>query len=100
MQEKTLSVESAYAAVRREATRLQILKPTTSSEGNTSLGEVEIGLTGTGTGMKSPKNCQTTSITTRQGRQKPPPLYSLRNEETNQGELLQNRRLSRMVGRF
>jgi len=36
----------------------------------------------------------------RQGRQKPPPLYSLRNEETYQGDLLQNRGLSRMVGRF
>jgi len=35
MQEKTPSVESAYAVVRREATGLQILKPTTSSEGNT-----------------------------------------------------------------
>jgi len=45
MQEKTPSVESAYAAVRREAARLQILKPTTSSEGNTSLGEVGIDLT-------------------------------------------------------
>ena len=38
-------VESAYAAVRREAVRFQILKPTTSSEGNISLGEVGIGLT-------------------------------------------------------
>ena len=45
MQEKTPSVEFAYAAVRREAVRLQILKPTTSSEGNTSLGEVGIDLT-------------------------------------------------------
>jgi len=45
MQEKTTSVEFAYAAVQREATRLQILNPTTSSKGNTSLGEVEIGLT-------------------------------------------------------
>jgi len=45
MQEKTPSVESAYAAIRREATRLQILKPTTSSEENTPLEEVEIGLT-------------------------------------------------------
>ena len=45
MQEKTPLVESAYAVVRREATRLQILKPTTSSEENTSLGEVRIGLT-------------------------------------------------------
>ncbi|XLS44568.1 hypothetical protein HN51_001433 [Arachis hypogaea] len=44
MQEKTPLVESAYAAVRREAARLQILKPTTSSEGSTSLGEVGIGL--------------------------------------------------------
>ena len=35
MQEKTPSVESAYAVVWREATGLQILKPTTSSEGNT-----------------------------------------------------------------
>ena len=45
MQEKTPSVESAYAVVRREAARLQILKPTTSSEKNTSLEEVAIGLT-------------------------------------------------------
>ena len=45
MQEKTPLVESAYATVRRETTQLQILKPTTSSEGNTSLGEVGIGLT-------------------------------------------------------
>jgi len=45
MQEKTPSVESAYATVRREAVRLQILKPNTSSEGNISLGEVGIGLT-------------------------------------------------------
>jgi len=35
----------AYATVRREVTRLQILKPTTSSEENTSLGEVGISLT-------------------------------------------------------
>ena len=45
MQENTPSVESAYAAIRREATRLQILKPTTSSEENTSLEEVGIDLT-------------------------------------------------------
>jgi len=45
MQEKTSSVEFAYAAVRREVARLQILKPTTSNEENTSLGEVEIDLT-------------------------------------------------------
>jgi len=45
MQEKTPSVESAYAVVRREVARLQILKPTTSSEENTLLGEVGIGLT-------------------------------------------------------
>jgi len=45
MQEKTPSVESAYAAVQRETTRLQILKPTTSSEENTSLEEVGMGLT-------------------------------------------------------
>jgi len=32
MQEKTTSVESTYVVVRREAARLQILKPTTSSE--------------------------------------------------------------------
>ena len=44
IQEKTPSVESAYPAVRREAARLQILKPTTSSEENTSLEEVEISL--------------------------------------------------------
>jgi len=34
-----------------------------------------------------------------QGRQKLPPLYSLQNEETHQGDLLQNRGLSRIVGR-
>jgi len=45
MQEKTPSVESAYVAARREAARLQILKPTTSREENTSLEEVGIGLT-------------------------------------------------------
>jgi len=45
MQEKTPPVESAYAAVRREAARFRILKPTTSSEENTSLGEVGIDLT-------------------------------------------------------
>jgi len=45
MQEKTPSVESAYAIVQREAARHQILKPTTSSEGNTSLGKVRIYLT-------------------------------------------------------
>jgi len=45
MQEKTPSVESAYATVPREAARLQILKLTTNSEENTSLGEVGIGLT-------------------------------------------------------
>jgi len=45
MQEKTLSVEFAYAVVRKVVVRLQILKPTTSSEGNTSLGKVRIGLT-------------------------------------------------------
>jgi len=45
MQEKTPLVEFAYDVVRREAAQLQILKPTTSSEGNTSLGEVGIGLT-------------------------------------------------------
>jgi len=45
MQEKTPSVESAYVVIRREAARLQILKPTTSSEENTSLEEVGIGLT-------------------------------------------------------
>jgi len=45
MQENTLSIESAYAVVQREAARLQILKPITSSEENTSLGEVGIGLT-------------------------------------------------------
>ena len=44
MQEKTPSVESACAAVRREAARLQILKLTTSSKENTSLGEARIGL--------------------------------------------------------
>ncbi|XLR02966.1 hypothetical protein S83_069164 [Arachis hypogaea] len=44
MQEKTPSVESAYAAVRREAARLHILKPTTSSRGDTLLGKVGIGL--------------------------------------------------------
>jgi len=45
IQKKTPSVESTYVVVRREAAPLQILKPTTSSEENTSLGEVEIGLT-------------------------------------------------------
>jgi len=45
MQEKTPSVESAYAAIRREAARLQILKPTTSSKENTLLEEVGIELT-------------------------------------------------------
>jgi len=45
MQEKTPSVEFAYATVRRETAQLQILKPTTSSEENTSLEEVGIGLT-------------------------------------------------------
>jgi len=45
MQEKTPLVEFAYAAVRREAARLQILKPATSSEENTSLEDVGIGLT-------------------------------------------------------
>jgi len=45
MQEKTPSVEFAYVVVQREAVRLQILKPTTNSEGNTSLWEVKINLT-------------------------------------------------------
>jgi len=45
MQEKTPLLESAYAAIRMKAARLQILKPTTSSEGNTLLGKLEIGLT-------------------------------------------------------
>jgi len=45
MQEKTPLVESVYVVVRREAVRLQILKPATSSEENTSLEEVGIGLT-------------------------------------------------------
>jgi len=45
MQEKTPSVESTYVVVRRETARLQILKLTTSSEENTSLEEVRIGLT-------------------------------------------------------
>ena len=45
MQEKTPSIESAYATVRREVARLQILKPTTSCKGNTSLEEVGIDLT-------------------------------------------------------
>ena len=40
MQEKTPSVEFAYAVVRRKTAWLQILKPTTSSEENTSLGAV------------------------------------------------------------
>jgi len=44
--------------------------------------------------MELPRKFRTTSITTRQGRQKPPPLYSLRNEETYQGDLLQNCGLS------
>ena len=35
----------------------------------------------------------------KQRRQKPPPLYSLRHEETHQGDLLQNCGLSRMVRR-
>jgi len=38
--------------------------------------------------MESLRNYQTTSITTTQGRQKPPPLYLLWNEETHQGDLL------------
>ena len=45
MQEKTPSVESAYAVVRREAIWLQNLKPTTSSEESTSLEKVKISLT-------------------------------------------------------
>jgi len=45
MQEKIPSVEFAYVVVRKEAARLQIIKPTTNSEGNTSLGEVGIDLT-------------------------------------------------------
>ncbi|QHO09272.1 uncharacterized protein DS421_14g479840 [Arachis hypogaea] len=49
--------------------------------------------------MESLRNCRTVFITVRQRRQKPPPLYALRNEETHQGDLLQNRGLSRMVGR-
>jgi len=44
MQEKTPLIESAYVVVRREAARLQILKRTTNSEENTSLGEAGIGL--------------------------------------------------------
>jgi len=61
IQEKTLLVESAYVVVRREAARLQILKPTTSSERNTSLREVKISLTarnrppGQGQGWSCPK---------------------------------------------
>ncbi|XP_072056226.1 uncharacterized protein [Arachis hypogaea] len=43
-QEPAPSVESAYATIRREAARLQILKPTTDGVGEASQGEIGTGL--------------------------------------------------------
>ncbi|MED6214317.1 hypothetical protein PIB30_101878 [Stylosanthes scabra] len=51
-QETSPSVESAYVAIRREATRLPILKPTIDGGGDISQGKIGIGIVTTETGVR------------------------------------------------